>query len=80
MVGLDALGDDVSLPVVRGTHTLHLSDTVSVERGRHFLKAGGEIRHYRSDGYNHVFPRGQLNFFGAFTGGGIATCCSGIPP
>ena len=79
VVGLDALGDDVSLPVVRGTHTLHLSDTVSVERGRHFVKAGGEVRHYRSDGYNHVFPRGQLNFFGAFTGSGIADVLLGYP-
>ena len=73
------LGDDVSLPVVRGTHTLHLSDTVSVERGRHFFKVGGEVRHYRSDGYNHVFPRGQLNFFGAFTGSGIADVLLGYP-
>ena len=55
-----------------GTHTLHVSDTVSVERGRHFIKAGGEFRHYRSDGYNHLFPRGQLNFQGAYTGSGIA--------
>ncbi len=77
--GLDSLGDDVSLPVVRGTHTLHLSDTVSVERGRHFLKVGGEVRHYRSDGYNHVFPRGQLNFFGAFTGSGIGDVLLGYP-
>ena len=69
----------MSLPVVRGTHTLHLSDTVSVERGRHFVKAGGEVRHYRSDGYNHVFPRGQLNFFGAFTGSGIADVLLGYP-
>ena len=79
VVGLDALGDDVSLPVVRGTHTLHLSDTVSVERGRHFLKAGGEVRHYRSNGYNHVFPRGQLNFFGAFTGVGMGDVLLGYP-
>ena len=79
VVGLDALGDDVSLPVVRGTHTLHLSDTVSVERGRHFFKVGGEVRHYRSDGYNHVYPRGQLNFFGAFTGSGIADVLLGYP-
>ena len=64
---------------MRGTHTLHLSDTVSVERGRHFVKVGGEVRHYRSDGYNHVFPRGQLNFFGAFTGSGIGDVLLGYP-
>lgn len=79
VAGLSDLGDDVSLPVVRGTHTLHVTDSVSVERGRHFFKVGGEIRHYRSDGYNHVFPRGQLNFFGAFTGNGIADLLLGYP-
>ena len=73
--GLDPVGDDVSLPVVRRTNTLHVSDTVSVDRGRHFLKVGGELRHYPSDGYNHLFPRGQLDFLGAFTGNGVATCC-----
>ncbi len=77
--GVNGIGDDVSLPVVRGTHTLHLTDTLSIERGRHFYKVGGEIRHYRSDGYNHVFPRGQLNFFGAFTGYGISDVLLGFP-
>jgi hypothetical protein len=77
--GVDAIGDDVSLPVVRGTHTFHVTDSWSLERGRHFLKFGGEFRHYRSDGYNHVFPRGQLNFLGAFTGNGIADLLIGYP-
>ncbi len=79
VAGIDSLGDDVSLPVVRGTHTLHLTDTVSIERGRHFYKVGGELRHYRSDGFNHVFPRGQLNFFGAYTGNGTADLLLGFP-
>jgi hypothetical protein len=77
--GLSGLGDDVALPVVRGTHTFHLSDTVSIERGRHFVKLGGELRHYRSNGYNHVFARGQLNFFGAFTGSGVGDLLLGYP-
>lgn len=77
--GVESLGDDTALPVVRGTHTFHVSDTVSVERGRHFLKTGGELRHYRSDGFNHVFARGQLNFLGAFTGNGIADLLLGYP-
>ena len=40
VAGIDSLGDDVSLPVVRGTHTVHLTDTVSIERGRHFYQGG----------------------------------------
>ena len=53
---------------------------MSIERGRHLLKVGGEVRHYRSDGYNHVFPRGQLNFCGAYTGSGIGDLLLGMPP
>jgi hypothetical protein len=77
--GIEGIGDDVSLPVVRATQTFHVSDSWSLERGRHFVKFGGELRHYRSDGYNHVFPRGQLNFLGAFTGNGIADLLLGFP-
>jgi hypothetical protein len=77
--GIDGIGDDVSLPVVRGTQTFHVTDSWSLERGPHFVKVGGELRHYRSDGYNHVFPRGQLNFLGAFTGNGIADLLIGYP-
>ena len=79
VAGLDALGDDIALPVVRGTHTIHVSNTLSLERGRHLAKIGGEVRHYRSDGFNHLFSRGQLNFFGAYTGSGFADLLLGLP-
>jgi len=79
MTGYDQVGDDVSLPVVRSTGTLHLTDTVSLERGRHYIKAGGEFRHYRSDGFNHLFSRGQLNFQGAYTGNALADLLLGLP-
>jgi hypothetical protein len=79
VTGLDPVGDDVSLPVVRRTSTLHVTETVSVDRGRHFLKAGGELRHYSSDGYNHLFSRGQLDFQGAYTGNAVADVLLGLP-
>jgi hypothetical protein len=79
VTGLDPLGDDVSLPVVRRTGTLHVSDTVSIERGRHFLKAGGEVRHFASDGYNHLFARGELDYQGAYTGDAFADLLLGYP-
>ena len=79
VTGVDTVGDDVSLPVVRRTATLHVSDTVSVDRGSHFLKAGGELRRYQSDGYNHVFSRGQLSFQGAYTGDAVADLLLGLP-
>ena len=79
IAGVEGIGDDVGLPLVRRTQTLHISDTLLFERGRHHLKTGGEIRHYRSDGFLHQFERGQLNFFGAFTGNALGDVLLGLP-
>ncbi len=79
VVGVDAVGDDVSLPVVRRTNTIHVSDMLSIDRGKHLIKAGGELRHYGSDGFNHLFARGQLNFVGAYTGHSVADLLLGLP-
>jgi hypothetical protein len=79
VLGFDGVGDDVSLPVVRRTNTLHVSDVLSIDRGKHLIKAGGELRHYGSDGFNHLFARGQLNFQGAYTGDAVADLLLGLP-
>ncbi len=42
--GFETLGDDTNLPVRRQTRTLHLSETVGIDRGRHHAKVGGEFR------------------------------------
>jgi hypothetical protein len=77
--GYETLGDDPNLPVVRRTRTWHVSDAVTFDRGRHQLKAGGDLRTYRSDGYNHLFARGQATFQGVFTGSSIADLLLGLP-
>jgi hypothetical protein len=77
--GFETLGDDTNLPVRRQTRTLHLSQTVGLDRGRHHAKLGGELRHYQSDGYNHLFSRGQAVFSGAFTGHPIGDMLLGFP-
>ena len=77
--GFETLGDDPNLPVVRRTRTVHVSDTVTLDRGRHHVKFGGELRRYRSDGYNHLFGRGQATFTGAFTGSSFADLLLGFP-
>ena len=77
--GFETLGDDTNLPVRRQTRTLHLSDTVGLDRGRHHAKFGGELRHYQSDGYNHLFSRGQAVFTGAFTGHPVGDMLLGYP-
>jgi len=68
-----------NLPLSRRTHTLHLSDSLSLERGRHQLKLGGEVRHYASNGYNHLFSRGQISFDGGYTGDALGDLLLGLP-
>ena len=77
--GLETLGDDANLPVVRRTRTWHLIDTLTFERGRHHFKAGAELRTFASDGDNHLFARGRMSFSGAFTGHGLADLLLGYP-
>ena len=77
--GFETLGDDPNLPVVRRTRTVHVSDILTLDRGRHHVKTGGELRRYRSDGYNHLFGRGQMTFTGAFSGFPFADLLLGFP-
>jgi hypothetical protein len=77
--GFETLGDDTNLPVRRQTRTLHLSQTLGLDRGRHHAKVGGELRQYQSDGYNHLFSRGQAVFTGAFTGHPVGDMLLGFP-
>ena len=77
--GYETLGDDPNLPVSRRTRTWHVSDVFTFDRGRHHIKSGGELRTYRSDGYNHLFARGQATFQGVFTGHPVADLLLGLP-
>lgn len=77
--GYETLGDDPNLPVVRNTRTLHITDTLGFDLRRHHLKVGGEFRDYRSDGFNHLFARGQAVFTGALTGNPVADLVLGLP-
>jgi len=77
--GLETLGDDANLPVVRRTKTWHLIDSLTIERGRHQIKAGAELRTFASDGDNHLFARGRMSFSGAFTGNSFADLLLGYP-
>jgi hypothetical protein len=77
--GYETLGDDPNLPVSRRTRTIHLTDALTFDKGRHHLKTGGEFRSYRSDGFNHLFARGQATFQGVFTGNAVADLLLGFP-
>ncbi len=77
--GSETLGDDPNLPVVRRTRTIHVADALMFDRRTHHFKAGGEFRSYRSDGFNHLFERGQATFQGVFTGHPVADLLLGMP-
>ena len=79
LAGYETLGDDPNLPVARLAQTFHVSDALTIHRGRHQVRLGGEVRHYRSDGFNHLFARGQVAFTGAFTGDALADLLLGLP-
>jgi hypothetical protein len=79
LAGYETLGDDPNLPVVRRAGTIQAANALTLDLGRHHLKLGGDIRAYRSDGYNHLFARGQATFQGVFTGNAVADLLLGLP-
>ncbi|MEW5976731.1 MAG: TonB-dependent receptor [Acidobacteriota bacterium] len=79
LAGYEKLGDDPNIPIVRRTGTFHVSDSLSRQAGRHFLKLGGELRYYQENGYNDLFARGQIHFQPAFTGDALGDLLLGFP-
>jgi hypothetical protein len=64
VAGYSQVGDVDQLPLVRGNDTYQLHEQLALVRGRHALKAGGEIRRLATDGYLDYFTRGSLTFSG----------------
>ena len=79
LAGYEKLGDDPNIPLVRRTSNFHFTDGLSLTRGKHLFKLGGEIRYYQENGYNDLFARGQLNFQPAFTGDSLGDLLLGFP-
>jgi outer membrane receptor protein involved in Fe transport len=77
--GVDNLSDNTALPILREDNTFHLLQNVTQVRGRHTFKWGGEFRYFGNDGIQGFFPRGQLNFLGAFTQNPVGDLLLGFP-
>lgn len=77
-IGSTTLADQTSV-----VNTYSLSDTLSLIRGRHTIRIGGEARRYRVDFFFNFFSRGQLTFntFQEFLRGQVAVSLlgSGVP-
>ncbi len=79
VAGFSSLGDAATLPIRRQTTTYQVSQSVSLDRGRHLWKFGGEIRHEQLDGNLDLFTRGSLSFSGMISGSGLSDLLLGLP-
>ncbi len=79
VAGFSSVGDATNLPLARTTTTFHASENVTLDRGRHTWRFGGELRHQKLDGNLDMFARGSLSFSGALSGAGIGDLLLGLP-
>ena len=79
VTGYSRVGDVASLPIDRADNTFQAADTLTLIRGAHSIKIGGELRALQLNGYVEVYARGSIDFTGALTGTGIGDALLGLP-
>ncbi len=79
VTGYSRVGDLAALPIDRTGNTYQASDILTLIRGAHSMKIGGELRVLQANGYVEVYSRGQINFTGDLTGSGIGDLLLGLP-
>lgn len=77
--GFESLGDETALPILREDDVFHFVSNMTLLRGRHAWKFGGEARFVRIDGLQGLFGRGQLNFLGAISQNPLSDFVLGLP-
>ena len=78
VTGFDSLGDNVQLPQERTDYTYQFVDNVSLQRGAHTIKAGLDLRPFRSNNFNPGSSRGDFRFTGLYTNFGLADLLLGL--
>jgi Carboxypeptidase regulatory-like domain len=79
VTGYSRVGDVATLPIDRADNTYQVADTLTLIRGAHSIKMGGELRDLQLNGYIEVYARGQIDFTGELTGTGIGDMLLGLP-
>jgi hypothetical protein len=80
IAGFSPLGHEYTTPQESTSETLQISDTVTLSRGGHLLKTGGEWYGIRQSAYRDVQSRGFLTFINqAYTGNALADLLLGLP-
>ena len=64
VTGYSRVGDVASLPIDRADNTFQVTDTLTLIRGAHSIKIGGEFRALQQNGYVEVYGRGSDRFHG----------------
>jgi len=79
VAGFSKVGDTGTLPIQRKTTTYQFGQTITLDRGQHMWRFGGEIRHQRLDGNLDILARGSLTFSGLLSGSGMSDLLLGFP-
>ena len=77
--GNATFGGGISNPLLRGEDTFQVIDNFSLTVGKHNIKFGGDIRHYKANNFQPQFPTGEYTFNGTRTGNSIADFLLGLP-
>lgn len=77
--GFSPIGDSTGSPISRHVTNYQILESVSLLRGNHNIKIGGDLRNERLVGFLDFFARGQLSFSGAISGSGISDLLLGYP-
>jgi len=79
VAGFSTVGDSASLPIIRHTNTYQVIEGLSLNRGKHLLKLGGEARLLQLNGILDLMTRGSLSMSGFISGSGISDLLLGLP-
>jgi hypothetical protein len=81
VAGFSPLGDEYNNPQDSTTVQFQVADTVSLARGPHLVKLGGDVRAVSQDAFRDVQARGFLNFSDQLTvtGNALADLLLGVP-
>jgi outer membrane receptor protein involved in Fe transport len=79
VAGYSHVGDVAQIPLGRASTTYQVGDTVSLIRGSHTIKLGGEFRHLQINSFLDLFSRGTMSFSGAISGSVISDLLLGYP-
>lgn len=80
IAGYSPLGHEYTTPQASTSDTLQISDTATMSKGQHIVRAGGEWYGIRQSAYRDVQSRGFLTFINqGYTGNSLADLLLGLP-